>query len=75
MNIVPTNPFTALVEGKVLQIIFFAIVLGIAIAYLRKSMSERLRNAGDTVLKVFDGLAEAIYKIVRGRNFYWVSLV
>lgn len=62
----PTNPFAALTEGKVLQIIFFAIVLGIALTYLMNSRDERLKAAGDTVFKVFDGLAEAMYKIVRG---------
>ncbi len=66
LNIVPTNPFAALVEGKVLQIIFFAIVLGIAIAFLMESKSDRLRDIGNTVYKVFDGLAECTYKIVRG---------
>ena len=66
LNIVPTNPFAALTEGKVLQIIFFAIVLGIALTYLMNSKNERLRNAGTTVYNVFDGMAEAIYKIVRG---------
>ncbi|ABN70613.1 sodium:dicarboxylate symporter [Staphylothermus marinus F1] len=66
LNIIPTNPWAALVNGNVLQIIFFAIVLGIALAYLKDSKDERLRNLGSTVLNVFDGLAEAIYKIVRG---------
>ncbi len=66
LNIVPTNPFAALTEGKVLQIIFFAIVFGIAIAYLMNSQNERIRAAGETVYKVFDGMAEAMYKIVRG---------
>ncbi len=66
LNIVPTNPFAALTEGKVLQIIFFAIVLGIALTYLMNSKNERLRKAGETTYRVFDGLAEAMYKIVRG---------
>lgn len=66
LNIVPTNPFAALTEGKVLQIIFFAIVLGIALTYLMNSKDERLRKIGTTVFNVFDGLAEAVYKIVRG---------
>ncbi len=66
LNIIPTNPFAALVEGKVLQIIFFAIVLGIAIAFLVESRDERLRRVGETVYRVFDGLAESIYRIVRG---------
>ncbi len=66
LNIVPTNPFAALTEGKVLQIIFFAIVLGIALTYLMNSKHERLRKAGEITYKVFEGLAEAMYKIVRG---------
>ncbi len=66
LNIVPTNPFAALTEGRVLQIIFFAIVVGIALTYLMNSRNERLRKAGETVYRVFDGLAEAMYKIVRG---------
>ncbi len=66
LNIIPTNPFAALTEGKVLQIIFFAIVLGIALTYLMNSKNERLRKAGEVTYRVFDGLAEAMYKIVRG---------
>ncbi len=66
LNIIPTNPFASLTEGKVLQIIFFAIILGIALTYLMNSKNERLRTIGTTVYRVFDGLAEAIYKIVRG---------
>ncbi len=66
LAIVPTNPFAALTEGKVLQIIFFAIVLGIALAYLMGSENPRLKEVGTTAYRVFEGLAEAIYKIVRG---------
>ncbi|BAA81600.2 proton glutamate symport protein [Aeropyrum pernix K1] len=66
LNIVPTNPFKALAEGNVLQIIFFAIVLGVAVALLRSSRDDRLRSGGETVYRVFDGLAESMYKIVRG---------
>jgi len=66
LGIIPTNPFATLMQGKVLQIIFFAIVLGIAIAYLRKSIIERVRTVANTVYQIFDGLAECMYKIVRG---------
>src|SRR5690606_30689581 len=31
LNIIPENPFTALTEGNILQIIFFALFIGIAI--------------------------------------------
>jgi Na+/H+-dicarboxylate symporter len=66
LNIVPTNPFSAIAEGKILQIIFFAIVVGIALSYLRESKDERISRVAKTTLDVFDALAEVMYKIVRG---------
>ncbi len=66
LNLFPTNPFAALSQGQILPTIVFAIILGIAIAYLKDSAVERLREEGNLLLKVFDGLAEAVYKIIRG---------
>ena len=65
LNIVPTNPFGSLSGGAVLPIIFFAVIFGIGISYLKISGDERIRNAGETLLKVFDGAAEVMYLIVR----------
>ncbi|WP_297066080.1 dicarboxylate/amino acid:cation symporter [Thermococcus sp.] len=66
LNIVPTNPFASLTNGAVLQVIFFAIILGIAITYLMNREEERVRKSAETLLRVFDGLAEAMYLIVGG---------
>ena len=55
LAIVPTNPFAALVEGNMLQTIFFAIFLGLAITML----GEKAR----TVHNFFEQLAEIMYKI------------
>ncbi|WP_085993984.1 dicarboxylate/amino acid:cation symporter [Oceanobacillus senegalensis] len=55
LNIVPTNPIASLVEGNMLQIIFFAIFLGLAITMI----GDRAK----TVYNFFDGLAEMMYKI------------
>ncbi|ASJ00907.1 dicarboxylate/amino acid:cation symporter [Thermococcus gorgonarius] len=66
LNIVPTNPFASLAKGEVLPVIFFAIILGIAITYLINKNDERLKAAGTTLLRFFDGLAEAMYIIVAG---------
>ncbi|WP_297421797.1 dicarboxylate/amino acid:cation symporter [Thermococcus sp.] len=66
LNIVPTNPFTSLAKGEVLPVIFFAIILGIALTYLINRKDERLKAAGTTLLRAFDGLAEAMYLIVAG---------
>jgi len=64
--IVPKNPFGALSSGAVLPIIFFAIIFGLGIAYLKSSNEERLKKAGNVLFDVFDGAAEVMYIIVRG---------
>ncbi|MBO8154383.1 dicarboxylate/amino acid:cation symporter [Thermovirga sp.] len=65
LNIVPKNPFAALSGGAVLPTIFFAIIFGIGISYLKISKDERLKKSGDILFNVFDGAAEVMYLIVR----------
>jgi Na+/H+-dicarboxylate symporter len=55
LNIIPTNPVESLATGSVLQIIFFAIFLGIGIIIVGEK--------ADPVLRFFEGLAEVMYKI------------
>lgn len=56
LNIVPSNPLKALVDGNMLQIIVFAILLGIAVTMLPK-------EKGKPFVSFFDSLAEVMYKI------------
>jgi Na+/H+-dicarboxylate symporter len=56
----------SLARGAVLPIIFFAIVFGIALSFISLSPDQRIQEGAQTVLKFFDGGAEAIYKVVRG---------
>ncbi len=55
LNIVPVNPFEALATGNILQIIFFALFLGIAITMIGEKAAP--------VLRFFEGFAEVMYKI------------
>ncbi|QHS23121.1 dicarboxylate/amino acid:cation symporter [Virgibacillus sp. MSP4-1] len=55
LNIVPQNPFQAMVEGEILQIIFFALFVGIAISLVGEK--------AQTVYRFFEGFAEVMYKI------------
>ncbi len=55
LNIVPENPFTALTQGEMLQIIFFAIFIGLAITVVGKK--------ADPVHRFFDGFAEIMFWI------------
>ncbi len=52
----PTNPFQALVEGQMLQVIFIAIFFGIAITLMGKS--------GQPIARAFQNLDNAIMKMV-----------
>jgi len=65
LNLIPKNPFGALATGAVLPTIVFAILLGTALSYLKESKIARLAAVSGTVLDVFDGLAEAMYHLVR----------
>ncbi len=56
IDMVPTNPLKAMSEGKMLQIIIFAVVFGFAISHL----GER----GKRIASLFDDLNEVIMKLV-----------
>ncbi|KUO77333.1 MAG: sodium:dicarboxylate symporter [Clostridia bacterium BRH_c25] len=56
LNIVPSNPLKAIVDGNMLQIIVFALLLGIAVTMLPK-------EKGKPFVSFFESLAEIMYKI------------
>lgn len=55
LNIVPTNPFEALSSGNMLQVIFFALLLGFALS----SLGEK----GKPVLSFFDALGSVMIRV------------
>ena len=66
LNMIPTNIFAAIVNVQVLPIIFFVLVFGLALSYLRISSDSRVKNAADLVYNFFDGVAEVVMKIIKG---------
>ncbi|MFM1525655.1 MULTISPECIES: dicarboxylate/amino acid:cation symporter [Helcococcus] len=56
INIIPSNPVKSLVDGNMLQIITFAIILGIALL----ESGEK----GKEVFGIFETIANAMYKII-----------
>jgi Na+/H+-dicarboxylate symporter len=66
LNIVPENPFAAMVEGNVLAVIFFAVIVGLALGVMQHSSDERLRDLSGLTRRLFDAGAEAMFLIVRG---------
>lgn len=55
LHIVPDNPFTSLANGSILQIIFFALFIGVGITLVGEKAQP--------VFKFFEGFAEVMYKI------------
>ncbi|MBB4824344.1 Na+/H+-dicarboxylate symporter [Sporosarcina luteola] len=55
LNIVPDNPFSALATGNILQIIFFALFIGLAITLVGEKAQP--------VYRFFEGFSEVMYKI------------
>jgi Na+/H+-dicarboxylate symporter len=55
VNLIPKNPIQAMAEGNVLQIIIFAILLGISLNLIGKK--------GRPVIDFFDSFAEGMYKL------------
>jgi len=66
LNIVPTNPFESLMKGDVLPIIFFAVVFGIALSYIKDSKQAVLAKSGALLIDIVNGAAETMYKVVGG---------
>lgn len=58
LNIIPTNPFNALVQGNMLQVIAFALFVGVGIAIVGQK-AEAFKNG-------MDGFAEVMYAIIGG---------
>lgn len=65
-NIIPTSVLSALVNETVLQVIFFALVFGLCLSFMKVSKDERIAKAAQVSYQVFDCLAEVMMMVVRG---------
>jgi len=65
-EIIPTSVLSALVNEVVLQVIFFALLFGICLSYMKVSDDERIRKISTTTYEIFDCLSEIMMKIVSG---------
>ncbi len=57
LNIIPKNPIKSMADGAMLQIIFFALIFGIALTLIPKDKSG-------PVIRFFEGVNEAMIQIV-----------
>ena len=66
LNIVPTNPAEALAKGDVLAIIFFAMLFGLAISYVKDAKDPVVAKGAEALFQLVNAAAETMYKIVNG---------
>ncbi|MDR0688947.1 MAG: dicarboxylate/amino acid:cation symporter [Spirochaetaceae bacterium] len=66
LAIVPTSIMQAIVNETVLAVIFAALLVGIAISYLRTSGDERRQKVASVLYHFFDGIAEVMMLIIKG---------
>ncbi len=64
LNIIPRNAISAMADGNMLQIIVFALFLGVAFNSIPK-------EKGKVFIDFFDGLAEIMYKVT---SYEWPLL-
>ncbi|GHU04355.1 amino acid transporter [Betaproteobacteria bacterium] len=64
LNIVPTNPVESLAKAEVLPIIFFAMIFGLSISFLKDSKDETLVKGAEALHNIVNAAAETMYKIV-----------
>ncbi len=57
LRIVPDNPFAAMAQGEMLQLVFFALLVGFALTLIPREKAQ-------PVLAFFDGLTDVVIKIV-----------
>jgi Na+/H+-dicarboxylate symporter len=75
LNIIPTNPIKAFVEGKMLQIIFFALLAGICLTLIPANRSEPVVNLFEGINDVIVQMVHLIMKLAPYGVFALVSAV
>ena len=65
-TIIPTSVLSSLVNETVLQVIFFTLVFGLCLSFLKASKDERLSTIATTMYNIFDCLTEIMMMIVNG---------
>jgi len=63
LDIIPTNPIGSLAEANMLQVIFFALVFGVALTYLDRQKAEPVIAFMDTVNDAMIQLVHLVMKI------------
>ena len=75
LNIIPTNPVQAFVEGRMLQIIFFALLTGICLSLIGSERSQPVISFFEAINDVVIQMVHIIMKIAPYGVFALISAV
>lgn len=64
LGIVPENAFAALGEGRILALIFVALIVGVTMARMRRSEDEHITDLGNTLRKFVLAAEELTFRIL-----------
>jgi proton glutamate symport protein len=62
VNIIPTNPFAAIVEGNMIQVVFISLLLGLFLSQLPKDKSKTIFELSESLNLVLIQLVEWLMK-------------
>ena len=65
-EIIPTSVLSSLVNESVLQVIFFSLLFGLCLSFMKVSKDERIARISNTMYDIFDCLTEIMMKVVAG---------
>ena len=63
VNIFPSNPIASMAEGEILQIIIFALFLGVSISFAKQSSRERIAQFFEDMNEVVMQLMHIVFKL------------
>ncbi len=67
LNMIPNNVFKALTLGRALELVFFSIIFGIALGFIRGPTSDTIVNLTSTLFETFQKLIDwAMYGLAFG---------
>jgi Na+/H+-dicarboxylate symporter len=75
LDIIPENPAQSMADGKMLQIIFFALVTGIAVTYLQEEKKQLILTFFDSITDITIRIVELIMKLAPYGVFALVASV
>ena len=63
VNIVPTNPFSAIVEGNMIQVVFISLCVGLLLSQIPKPQAKSILDLSEAVNSVLIALVNVLMKV------------